>query len=78
MRPVWLAARKTGQVWVRTRVRSRGSFSEGDRPPHVRRSGVEDVQKGDDVRASYDPSNGSLIKVEVVSEQMQKQSGTKH
>lgn len=39
---------------------------------------VEDVQKGDDVRASYDPSTGALVRVEAVSEQMQKQAGTKH
>lgn len=61
-----------GYLTVRVPISRNAQITRDGQPAKV-----EDVQKGDDVRASYDPSTGSLVKVEVVSEQMQKQAGTK-
>jgi hypothetical protein len=61
-----------GYLTVRVPVSRNAQVTRDGQPARV-----EDVQKGDDVRASYDPSTGSLVRVEVVSEQMQKQAGTK-
>ena len=35
----------------------------------------QDIHRGDDVRAAYDPGTGALIHVEAESKQMQKQMG---